>query len=79
MQFTDFVLFICCLTFILIFILAESFGVKLHNWYIEFGAWNFAVFDYAVTGGADRFILAMGDAPSVSRMYCLTACSVYCL
>ena len=65
----QFILLLCpfiCFWYVLVSFLAGSFGDNMYKWYIEYSAWNFAILDHAVNGGADRFMFAMIDSPCVS-------------
>ena len=47
----------------------STFGSGLHAWYVEYAAWNFAVLDYSVTGGAERFMAALLESATILQMF----------
>lgn len=46
-----------------------DFSRNIREWYVDYTTWSFAVLDYSVTGGADRFMMALVDSPSVRSMF----------
>ena len=45
-----------------------QFASGLSSWYSEYAAWSFALLDHAVTGGADEFMRAAFECPTVSPL-----------
>ena len=48
---------------------SSAFGAGLRDWFVQYSAWNYAVLDYAVTGGADRFMAALLESASVLQVF----------